>query len=302
VSCTVLPKLYGAALRYNHADLLVFSSESFQSLPVLGREYYPSYLCAILSSSCVRTISVQIPLANVEVDSIRRQAHRVARSQHTVGASNYNPFARQRSRDSGNDSENPSHGLNGFASHANTSSAGLDVVPDDPEKSKDSSKSDAQASASDLPVSLATPILDNRSNLESTLPNVLPTVHEGVAQSDISDGVTKDQSECDPDSELTRVDSDQLSEHERRRRSLNRKIPFGAQIRTILFDNHIAAIFLPCIPVGFTLNYLHQNAVAVFCVNFAAIIPSATALSVALNDLNIRSGEKVSALLNQTFG
>ena len=71
---------------------------------------------------------------------------------------------------------------------------------------------------------------------------------------------------------------------------------------SIFFANWIALCLLPCIPVGFVVNYLHINAVAVFYVNFAAIVPSATVLSTSLNDLNIRAGEKVSALLNQTFG
>jgi hypothetical protein len=104
------------------------------------------------------------------------------------------------------------------------------------------------------------------------------------------------------DGPLTRVDSDALSMEERRQRSLKRKIPIGAQVRTILVYNYVSTILVPCIPAGFAVNYVHSNAIAVFCINFAAIIPSATILSAALNDLHIRSGEKVSALLNQTFG
>jgi Ca2+:H+ antiporter len=71
---------------------------------------------------------------------------------------------------------------------------------------------------------------------------------------------------------------------------------------TLINYNYMATILLPCIPAGFIVNYLHLNAIAVFCINFVAIIPSATALSAALNDLSLRSGEKVGALLNQTFG
>jgi len=89
---------------------------------------------------------------------------------------------------------------------------------------------------------------------------------------------------------------------ERKKLSLQRKIPVGAQIGFLLFYNYIATILLPCIPAGFAVNYVHTNVIAVFCINFAAIIPSATALSAALNDLSIRSGDKVGALLNQTFG
>lgn len=96
--------------------------------------------------------------------------------------------------------------------------------------------------------------------------------------------------------------SEVFSIEEQRRRALNRKIPIAAQLGAVLFTNWVATVLLPCIAAGFVLNYTHVNAVAIFCINFAAIIPSATALSIALKDLNIRAGEKVSALLNQTFG
>jgi Ca2+:H+ antiporter len=98
------------------------------------------------------------------------------------------------------------------------------------------------------------------------------------------------------------ADLEGLSVEDRRKRSLQRKIPLGAQIGSLLFYNYIATILLPCIPAGFAVNYLHASPVAIFCINFAAIVPAATGLSAALNDLSLRSGEKVSALLNQTFG
>jgi Ca2+:H+ antiporter len=104
--------------------------------------------------------------------------------------------------------------------------------------------------------------------------------------------------------ELVLVDSstDALSLEERRRKSLRRKIPVGAQLKYLLLSSWISFLLLPCIPVGFALNYVHANAIAVFCVNFVAIVPSATVLSAALNEINVRANEKVSALLNQTFG
>jgi Ca2+:H+ antiporter len=107
----------------------------------------------------------------------------------------------------------------------------------------------------------------------------------------------KEDKDSNTNSELA-----EISAEERRKLSLARKIPIGAQIGSLLFYNYIATILLPCIPAGFAVNYFHTNAVAIFCINFAAIIPSATVLSAALNDLSIRSGDKVSALLNQTFG
>jgi Ca2+:H+ antiporter len=89
---------------------------------------------------------------------------------------------------------------------------------------------------------------------------------------------------------------------EEKQRSLARHTPVGAQLRAIFFSNRAAMILIPCIPAGFVVNYAHSNSITAFCINFAAIAPSAAVLSVATNDLKIRSGEKISALLNQTFG
>jgi Ca2+:H+ antiporter len=89
---------------------------------------------------------------------------------------------------------------------------------------------------------------------------------------------------------------------EEKRHYLARHISVGAQLRTIFFPNYMAMILTPCIPAGFVVNYVHSNSITAFCINFAAIAPSATVLSVATSDLKIRSGEKISALLNQTFG
>jgi hypothetical protein len=114
--------------------------------------------------------------------------------------------------------------------------------------------------------------------------------------------ISKSQPHELDDSELTHAESAELHLKERKEQSLERSIRIGSQIKTVLLYNWVAAIFLPCIAVGFAVNYIHANAVVVFCINFAAIIPSATALSVALNEINIRAGEKTSALLNQTFG
>ncbi|KAF2472136.1 uncharacterized protein BDR25DRAFT_284625 [Lindgomyces ingoldianus] len=69
----------------------------------------------------------------------------------------------------------------------------------------------------------------------------------------------------------------------------------------IIFINWIN-ILLPLIPAGFAVNYTHQNAVIVFCINFVAIIPSAFALGFATEELSMRVGEKMGALLNMTFG
>ncbi|KAH7405696.1 hypothetical protein DE146DRAFT_420800 [Phaeosphaeria sp. MPI-PUGE-AT-0046c] len=76
----------------------------------------------------------------------------------------------------------------------------------------------------------------------------------------------------------------------------------GSHVRAILRYNYAATFLLPFIPAGFVVNYHSSSATIIFCVNFVAIFPSATILSAALNDLNIRLGQRLGALLNQTFG
>jgi hypothetical protein len=86
-------------------------------------------------------------------------------------------------------------------------------------------------------------------------------------------------------------DCENLRKEGQQRLSLKRSIPIGAGI-----------LLLPCIPAGFAVNYVHTDAAAVFCVNFAAMVPSAAILSSALNEISVRAGDKLSALLNMTFG
>lgn len=76
----------------------------------------------------------------------------------------------------------------------------------------------------------------------------------------------------------------------------------GTHFRVVLLHNYASAFLLPFIPAGFVVNYISTNATVIFCVNFVAIFPSATILSAALKDLNIRMGQRLGALVNQTFG
>jgi Ca2+:H+ antiporter len=97
-------------------------------------------------------------------------------------------------------------------------------------------------------------------------------------------------------------DCENLRKEGQQRLSLKRSIPIGAQIKFLLFSSHFGILLLPCIPAGFAVNYVHTDAAAVFCVNFAAMVPSAAILSSALNEISVRAGDKLSALLNMTFG
>jgi hypothetical protein len=104
----------------------------------------------------------------------------------------------------------------------------------------------------------------------------------------------------DGDETLANQASEDLAFEERRRKAFKRKIPVGQQFRYVI-GNWVMILML-LVPVGFTLRYTHANPIAVFCVNFVAIIPSATMLSSAVDELGVRAGDYVGALLNMTFG
>lgn len=96
-------------------------------------------------------------------------------------------------------------------------------------------------------------------------------------------------------------DEESLNVEERKRCALRRKIPIGLQIRYILFGSWVN-LLLPFVPIGFALNYTKTSSIAVFCTNFLAIVPSATLLSTATDEISMRYGDKVGALLNIPFG
>ena len=80
----------------------------------------------------------------------------------------------------------------------------------------------------------------------------------------------------------------------------NLHFTFIGQARTLLF-NSWCHILLLLIPVGFALNYTQVNSIAVFTVNFLAIVPSAMILSFAVDDISLRVGEVLEGLISMTF-
>ncbi|KAK3688512.1 Sodium/calcium exchanger protein-domain-containing protein [Podospora appendiculata] len=82
------------------------------------------------------------------------------------------------------------------------------------------------------------------------------------------------------------------------------KTPFtvGNQIRRTVFNSWIN-ILLVAAPVGIAINYVPSvPRVAVFVINFIAIIPLAAMLSFATEEIALRTGESLGGLLNATFG
>lgn len=82
------------------------------------------------------------------------------------------------------------------------------------------------------------------------------------------------------------------------------KEPFTVanQIQRTLLNSWIN-VLLVAAPVGIALNYVHSvNRIAVFVVNFIAIVPLAAMLSFATEEIALRTGETLGGLLNATFG
>ena len=61
-------------------------------------------------------------------------------------------------------------------------------------------------------------------------------------------------------------------------------------------------ILLVTAPLGILAHFLHWSPVAVFLLNFAALIPLALLLGEVTEDLAVRFGSTVGGLLNATFG
>ncbi|KAF7189637.1 Vacuolar calcium ion transporter [Pseudocercospora fuligena] len=78
------------------------------------------------------------------------------------------------------------------------------------------------------------------------------------------------------------------------------KIPFMSQFKAVFFS--WINILLIAVPVGIALEYAHVNKIAVFVVNFIAIIPLAAMLSYSTEELAMYIGEVLGGLLNATFG
>lgn len=74
-----------------------------------------------------------------------------------------------------------------------------------------------------------------------------------------------------------------------------------SQVRATILNSWIN-VLLFAVPVGIAINYANVPPVAVFVVNFIAIIPLAAMLSYATEEIALRTGETIGGLLNASFG
>lgn len=76
---------------------------------------------------------------------------------------------------------------------------------------------------------------------------------------------------------------------------------FWVSIKNMLFGS-IINILLVFIPVSWALHFTIDNGVAVFVTSFLAIMPLATILSQATEELSLRVGETIGGLINASLG
>ncbi|KAK0620336.1 Sodium/calcium exchanger protein-domain-containing protein [Immersiella caudata] len=137
-------------------------------------------------------------------------------------------------------------------------------------------------------------------------PSGEPEAENGAANA--GDGVrrriTKDR---DPTPRPNTEQSDSVGKEKKQRtffKHIEPKEPFTVrnQIQRTLFGSWIN-ILLIAAPAGIAINYVHfVSRVAVFVVNFIAIVPLAAMLSFATEEIALRTGETLGGLLNATFG
>jgi len=95
------------------------------------------------------------------------------------------------------------------------------------------------------------------------------------------------------------------SAHSGKSKKFPKHIPLGQQIRAVLFPQWLTINWLLfCVPVGISIANVGHSIppIAVFVVNFVAIIPLAAILSYATEEIALRVGETLGGLLNASFG
>ena len=249
------------------------------------------------------------------IDAVRRKAHRTASHGGANGAMNYNPFARQRSREQTYDEENLAR-TRSEADHIPAIQEQRGIESREAAKEFGAPQHHATDPASIAPYTTtgASQYPEPSTKAETDMTQETNGVARDGSDSTAvgSDGVTKrgkfkkllrkHEHDNTDDETLANQTSEDLSMEERKNKALKRKIPIGQQFRFVLFGAWINVLLI-FVPVGFAINYAHLNKPVVnFIINFIAIIPLAAMLSNATEELAIRVGETMGGLLNASFG
>ncbi|KJZ77906.1 hypothetical protein HIM_02543 [Hirsutella minnesotensis 3608] len=249
----------------------------------------------------------------------KRQAHNVSRASSDQA---WNPFRHVAWGERGTRTETwvgrrleeqpvENHGQRGLGreplAHAST-------APNPPKKDpsaghgNDNTSSDSTKHADDFAVAGEKRVSDEKTSSQRSLDtdvgglrkrgyedDAVKTAATGPNGSRAMDGGATD---AEVDDKKAKADKDGFFRH------VEPKEPFTVanQLQRTFLNSWIN-ILLIAAPVGIALNYVHSvNRVAVFVVNFIAIIPLAAMLSFATEEIALRTGETVGGLLNATFG
>jgi Ca2+:H+ antiporter len=75
-----------------------------------------------------------------------------------------------------------------------------------------------------------------------------------------------------------------------------------AHVSWLVLASNYVNVLLVFVPLGIVSGALGWNASLVFCLNFVAIIPLASLLSFATEELSAKLGETIGGLMNASFG
>jgi hypothetical protein len=89
--------------------------------------------------------------------------------------------------------------------------------------------------------------------------------------------------------------------HKTRNSLRPKRFTLSNQLRATVFNSWIN-ILLIAAPVGIAVHFVNVSPIAVFVINFIAIIPLAALLSYATEEIAIRASNTIGSLLNATFG
>ncbi|KAH0267398.1 Calcium/proton exchanger, partial [Aureobasidium melanogenum] len=251
--------------------------------------------------------------------SIKHQARNIA-WRHNDGEANYNPFARRSRSYAGrledvennlqrrhtadqvmsdsagrrNDARNIDNADFAYPHHANT-------APPESSSSFDSPTSNGTFVAqSDIKPSRekeSVP-LDRDNSRSMSEQNVTEPEHKPRKRLALMNLIGAPDRTKNDDRDLERSDTADTTDTKKKRRP---KISVASQFKATLLGSWVN-VLLVCVPVGFALRYAHSNGIAIFVVNFVAIIPLAAMLSFATEELAMYVGETLGGLLNASFG
>lgn len=253
--------------------------------------------------------SSQQTLIGMQIDSVKSAARRAAWKADTKWDA-MNPFGRVTTRDS-TLSRNVSRSAPTYDEEATTESAQQQPAPADAptEEAGTNFPSGSPTSSTDVgsQTGSAAEYYRGGNASDATLSGMADSIEKtNSTRKRVNLDNVPENSQVQQEQEKEPRDSDENSEEERKRRHdemMKRPIPWVQQVKTVLFPRWFTINWLIiAAPVGIGLHFTSVNPLAIFIINFIAIIPLAGILSFATEEIALRVGEVLGGLLNASFG